>query len=214
MNWKRIPKENSVQPSTGTYSDWKGHLAKEGFHQCVYCTIKESSFGGIRNFHVEHYKPKGKADFKSLTNIFTNLFYACSICNSFKSDDFPLNPTEDLNIPSYPDPSKYDYSNFIGIDFSTMEAFGENAASNYMIYKLFLNRPQLLQLRKEYLYYNKTQEIATEAQRIIGELKENSGHYPELSQLILELTDISLRMIQLFIQYNDVIPYSRHDTQR
>lgn len=35
MNWKRIPKENSSQPSTGTYKDWKELLSVEGFHQCV-----------------------------------------------------------------------------------------------------------------------------------------------------------------------------------
>ena len=58
MNWKRVPKEKSNQPAKGTYSDWKVDLSKEGFHQCVYCTITEHSFGGIRNFHVEHFKPK------------------------------------------------------------------------------------------------------------------------------------------------------------
>lgn len=74
MNWKRIPKENSSQPSTGTYKDWKELLSVEGFHQCVYCSISEAEFGGIRNFHVEHYKPKSLPAFASLVNTYTNLF--------------------------------------------------------------------------------------------------------------------------------------------
>ena len=60
MEWFKIFKENSVQPKTGKYSDWKEIIADECKHQCVYCALSESRFGGIRNFHVEHYRPKSK----------------------------------------------------------------------------------------------------------------------------------------------------------
>ena len=60
------PKEKTQQPTKGKYSDWKEILAEEGFNQCVYCAIPDACFGGIRNFHVEHYRPKSK--FKKLEN--------------------------------------------------------------------------------------------------------------------------------------------------
>jgi len=104
MNWKRIPKENTIQPEKGKYSDWKDILADEGYNQCVYCTIHEGSFGR-RNYHVEHYKPKGLKQFKHLENIITNLFFSCCICNCFKGD-FWEDPADDHSISGFPDPSK------------------------------------------------------------------------------------------------------------
>jgi 5-methylcytosine-specific restriction endonuclease McrA len=103
MNWRRIPKEKTVQPKKGRYSDWKEILAEEGFNQCVYCAIPDACFGGIRNFHVEHYRPKSK--FEKLENDIKNLFYACAICNTFKGDDWPGEPEKDFFAPCYPDPS-------------------------------------------------------------------------------------------------------------
>jgi hypothetical protein len=72
MRWRRIPKEKYQAPQKGTYSDWKPQLAKEGFQQCVYCAVGEPAFGGFRNFHVEHYRPKKK--FAQLENDYANLF--------------------------------------------------------------------------------------------------------------------------------------------
>lgn len=115
--WKRIPKEVAIQPLQGIYSDWKPALSVEGYHQCVYCFVSETYFGGIRNFHVEHYRPKTK--FIPLTNVYSNLFYVCSICNSFKSDDWPNEPDTDYTKPFYPDPSIVDYCELFDIEENT-----------------------------------------------------------------------------------------------
>lgn len=144
--WKRIPKEVATVPTTGGYSDWKPNLSVEGFHQCVYCFVNESYFGGIRNFHVEHYRPKKK--FEALTNVYSNLFYACSICNSFKSDDWPNEPNFEYNISFYPDPSIVDYSEIFEIDMVTFYVKGKNVTTEYIVNKLFLNRKQLVIYRK------------------------------------------------------------------
>ncbi|WP_411897486.1 HNH endonuclease [Elizabethkingia occulta] len=144
--WKRIPKEVATPPTTGGYSDWKPNLSVEGFHQCVYCFVNESYFGGIRNFHVEHYRPKKK--FEALTNVYSNLFYACSICNSFKSDDWPNEPNFEYNISFYPDPSIVDYSEIFEIDMVTFYVKGKNVTTEYIVNKLFLNRKQLVIYRK------------------------------------------------------------------
>jgi 5-methylcytosine-specific restriction endonuclease McrA len=104
MNWKLITKDAKNQPVSGVYSDWKELVAQECFYQCVYCAIHEAQFGGIDHYHIDHYRPKSIAEFKHLENNIGNLFYACPICNRFKSNDWPGEP--DLNTPTYPDPSK------------------------------------------------------------------------------------------------------------
>src|SRR6266508_6339823 len=150
MIFRRIEKEKSKQPSRGTYKDddWKSQIAEECFHQCVYCSINEPRFGGIRNFHVEHYRPKSIARFKHLENDIRNLFLACSICNCFKQADWPNDPNKRLNIPCYPDPSTVDYSTIISMNVNNYKLRGEKLASRYVIERLFLNRPQLLLERR------------------------------------------------------------------
>jgi hypothetical protein len=146
MIWRRIPKENSRQPATGSYEDWKELLAEEGAFQCVYCAINESRLGGTRIFHVEHYRPKSK--FPELANIFVNLFYACPICNTFKGDDWPSEPVEDHAVVAYPDPGRVDYNDVVSIDKNTGLVEGRNSAGRYVVERLYLNRPQLILERR------------------------------------------------------------------
>ena len=146
MNWKLVVKDTKNQPATGSYSDWKEQIAEECFYQCVYCSIHESQFGGINNYHIDHFRPKSFPEFKSLENDICNLFYSCPICNRFKSDDWPAEP--DINIISYPDPSKINYSDlFVMTD--NYEIFGKYTSSKYLVIRLFLNRAQLIMERRE-----------------------------------------------------------------
>lgn len=163
MKWKKIAKDTK-QPRKGKYPDWKPLIAKEGYYQCVYCAIHESSFGGFRNFHVEHYRPKSK--FKKLLNDINNLYYACAICNTFKSDDWPAEPKKDLSNCSYPNPSMTDY-NELFMHSGTGGALTANyVASKYILEKLYLNRPQLIMERR--LYF-----ISTRLQRLVTSIKQS-----------------------------------------
>ncbi|UKB79560.1 HNH endonuclease [Chryseobacterium sp. MEBOG07] len=164
--WKRIPKEVSTCPTEGIYSDWKPNLSVEGYHQCVYCFVSETYFGGIRNFHVEHYRPKKK--FEELTNDYKNLFYACSICNSFKSEDWPNEPNAEYDIAFYPNPSVIDYSEIFEIDANSFDITGNNFTSRYLVNRLFLNRRQLIVYRKSNFVEEK---YRTEIERA-GQIKE------------------------------------------
>lgn len=215
MNWKRIPKENTQQPLSGTYKEWKSILADEGFHQCVYCSISEANFGGIRNFHVEHYKPKGNIRFSKLENVISNLFYSCAICNCFKSDDWPDDPNSELNIACYPDPSVVDYSNIFDIDVNTGLLDGKNVAARYILYKLFLNRPQLIINRREELIERKYNQITRKAHSQIellilsiqnGELESCSL----LMEIHLALKDLE----DIFHAKNLSTPYTEEQVQR
>ena len=115
MQWKKIDKTLRVQKA-GVYSDWKQQISDDCYNQCVYCSIHENPWGGIDHYHIEHFRPQSK--FEDQTNIITNLYLACPVCNRFKSDDWPNEPT-DLNILCYPDPSDYDYSELFQFDPQT-----------------------------------------------------------------------------------------------
>lgn len=151
MRWKRVPKEKASQPTTGKYSDWKPILAEEGFHQCVYCALHDATFGQ-RNFHVEHYKPKSLSKFKHLENDIKNLFYACPVCNVFKSNSWPRAPKKDHSVEAYPDPSKHDYNDLFDVAESNGEITGKFPASKFLVVRLHLNRKQLVTERR--IHYN------------------------------------------------------------
>ena len=147
MKWTIIDKNSTKRPATvSEYGKYRPELRLEAKEKCVYCAIHENSLGGSDSFHIEHYKPKSK--FSKLEKEFENLFYACAICNRFKSNDWPKEPKSDHSIPSYPDPKLVNYNNLFEVDENGV-LHGKYTASKYMIEKIVLNRPQLINERKE-----------------------------------------------------------------
>ncbi len=208
MNWKIITKDQSSQPTSGTYHDWKPRLAIEGFHQCVYCAIHESAMGGIRNFHVEHYRPKSR--FIDRENDYLNLFYACPICNTFKSDDWPNDPVGDNSVISYPNPSKVDYNTLFNVDLQKGLVEGKNVASKYLQERLFLNRPQLISERRlEILKAKVIEEIEATTVTIIN-IRDNLK-YREFTQAFFLL---NVELIKLLGKLNEIPHYQMEDVQR
>ncbi|WP_367211272.1 HNH endonuclease [Sphingobacterium sp. R2] len=213
--WKRIPKEKSIPPTIGKYSDWKPLLAVEGYHQCLYCTISESSFGGIRNFHVEHYRPKGIPRFSHLENDYSNLYYACAICNTFKSDDWPDDPDEMLTKACYPDPSKVDYALLFGVDGITGLATGKNLTGIYLSNKLYLNRAQLIIERRSRIAKKRYEElinIIIEQKKVLFNLAK-SGNKNAL--ILLENLDQKLSQVEAIFHLKDSTnPYNSNQTKK
>lgn len=209
MKWFRIAKESSPRPSFGSsYHDWKEHLLTEGKYQCVYCAININSFGGIRNFHVEHYKPKAKDKFPELINEYSNLFVACSICNCFKSDDWPNEPSTLLDNHAFPDPSKIDYSSFLEHN-SNAVVESKNITGKYIIQKLFLNRPQLILERRSY-YLNEELKRESEKLKNIGQqLKNQYNSDPSVDAML-----IMIETTILLIDGNYINPYTAEQIQR
>lgn len=149
MNWKLVLKDSKNQPAGNDYTKWKEQIATECCNQCVYCAIHESPWGGIDHYHIDHYRPKSIPKFKKYELDICNLFYACPVCNRFKSNDWPAEPDMTLSIPCYPDPSKVDYSTIFNINNTDFNVHGENVAAIYVIERLYLNRPQLIYERRE-----------------------------------------------------------------
>jgi hypothetical protein len=188
LKWKLIIKDKSKQPLSGSYPDWKEQIASECYNQCIYCAINESQFGGIDHYHIEHYRPKSKPAFKGLINDITNLFYACPICNRFKSDDWPSD-TIALDVICYPDPSVYDYSQLFTVDPTDYKLVGNYISSTYIIHRLFLNRPQLLYERREEILNMREISITHEIEML--RKNENIKNDPAvLNQILDALSDL------------------------
>ena len=208
MNWNIIDKTKTKQPEVGKYSDWKTNLAEEGANRCVYCAIKDTRLGGIRNFHVEHYKPKSL--FPDLTNIILNLFYACPICNVFKSDDWH-EPTGNLDSIYYPDPSIFDYSDLFKLqDDGTL--VGLNKSGTYIITKLGLNRNQLLIDRHFNMLLNSYEYIKEEFRQVRDQLIElnTAGSKAMLSKLVTAFDVVIDKKDQMY----EAVPYEMKDTKK
>jgi len=74
-------------PPQKKYQDYKPYLRRDFHIRCAYCLIHEAHYGGLRNYHVDHFRPKKL--FPQLTLSYPNLYYACGLCNTFKSDVWP-----------------------------------------------------------------------------------------------------------------------------
>ena len=205
MNWKIIIKDPKKQPSKGVYSDWKEQISKECFYQCVYCTIHEAQFGGINNYHIDHYKPK--SIFPKLENDICNLFYACPICNRFKSDDWPNEP--DLSLVCYPDPSKTDYAILFELD-NDFQINGKYVSSRYLILRLFLNRAQLIMERREEIKVR----IATNLMKELQQSIDGIADLEEANEAYKSLINIQNRIQELWELRKKIRPYELKDIRK
>jgi len=215
MRWIKIDKDKCTQPSTGMYSDWKPILADEAHHQCVYCAIPEARLGGIRNFHVEHYRPKSKEEFAALENVIRNLFYSCPICNTFKGDDWPCEPNVEMSIPCYLDPGMVDYNAVFHLQ-QNAEVVGVNISAKYMVEKLFLNRPHLILERRYVLAQARLSVVKGKLEEDFYKLNQSlrSHANPAATQLTLEYMNKLNEVVSLFQELSRVIPYRAEDVSR
>jgi len=205
MNWKLINKRN--QPKAGVYSDWKEQIAEECFNQCVYCSIHEAQFGGIDHYHIDHFRPK--SIFGKLENDIYNLFYACPICNRFKSDDWPGNP--DLTKVSYPDPSKTDYSQLFALK-SDFEIKGKYIASEYLVLRLFLNRAQLIMERREAIRRSQVNELIKAVSSLMEEAASEDSKFA--LKTYKEIDAIKNNLLQLEESRRKIRPYKLKDIRK
>lgn len=149
MKYTVFDKKDSILPKrVSKYGDYKPYLRREAKERCVYCAIHENPIGGSDHFHVEHYRPKSLDQFAALIKDYNNLFYACAICNRFKSNDWPNDPVSDHSVISYPDPNEIDYNTLFSYNEDGTIS-GNFVASKYLVEKVFLNRPQLINERRE-----------------------------------------------------------------
>jgi hypothetical protein len=68
------------------YRHYKPALQDEFAHLCIYCRLPDG-MKGYEAFGVEHYRPKSV--FPGLVAEYSNLFYACNVCNTWKGNYWP-----------------------------------------------------------------------------------------------------------------------------
>ncbi|WP_204345105.1 HNH endonuclease [Psychroserpens algicola] len=195
MRYTVFNKKDSIVPDTvSKYGDYKPYLRREAKEKCVYCAIHENPIGGSDHFHVEHYKPKSLEEFAGLVKDYNNLFYACAICNRFKSNDWPNEPVPDHSVISYPNPNEIDYNTLFKHNGDGTIS-GNFIASTYIVEKIFLNRPQLINERKENFI---RENYVSEANKLINLsksllTKKGSQTAAELLyEINVKITEISL----------------------
>ncbi len=146
MQWPNLVGKARIRPPGKAWHQWKQVIADHCDGRCVYCAIPEGRFGGIRNFHIEHFRPKVK--FPQLENDIQNLYLACAICNVLKCDDWPGEPVADHSRATYPDPFLTDYNSLFVISSTTHEVTSPTVAGKYLVERVLLNRAQLILERR------------------------------------------------------------------
>ncbi|WP_395375109.1 HNH endonuclease [Marinicella sp. W31] len=213
MNWTIIDKAKSNVPSSvPSYRDYKLSLRKEADAKCVYCATHENSLGGSDSFHVEHYKPKSNPRFTRLEKDYYNLFYACAICNRFKSNDWPNDPASDLSIASYPDPNATNYNDIFEVDEKGFLG-SKFIASKYMIEKMVLNRPQLINLRREEIIKERITLVKDKLKGLFDPLLA-SAESETKKRLIKDYVSTIDNLATVFLNESKISKYSPNEIKR
>jgi hypothetical protein len=200
MRWRKIDRASRIQ-NKGVYTDWKDQISKDCYEQCVYCSINEGPWGGIDHYHIDHFKPQSK--FEHLTHVITNLYHCCPICNKFKLDDWP-NDCDNLDVVCYPDPSDHNYCDIFEISPSNYNIKGKYVAAEYVVNRLYLNRPQLVYERREYFLTTRAMELITEAKSVLEVAIDNDSVN---KKDLLNLSAVMLKMNQHLLIRNEIPPY-------
>ncbi len=119
----------------------KRALKDECNRKCMYC---ESPVDHVAHEHIEHIKPKAKSKYPELTFEWTNLGLACPICNENKGD------TYDEDLP-FINPYEEEPSDFLIAYGTFVYPLPGNRRGKVTVGKIKLNRPELLERRKERL---------------------------------------------------------------
>jgi hypothetical protein len=134
---------NEHPPLLRKYQLYKPYLRKDFLFRCAYCLIHEAHYGGLRNFHVDHFRPKNRPEFYHLSLFYLNLYYACSLCNTFKGAWWP----SDADFAAgrrFIDPCKEDaYEKHFELNQSDGTLRALTAAGEYTLEHIWLNREQL-----------------------------------------------------------------------
>jgi HNH endonuclease len=123
------------------YQTYKTYLKQEFDEKCIYCLtpdiLKEESFC------VEHYKPKSR--FKSLETDYSNLYYACLKCNSYKGEFWPTEKAYKLG--SYL-PNPCDDIMFEHLRYKEVEVVPHSVTGKFAEELLHLNDEKLTKYRR------------------------------------------------------------------
>lgn len=183
VRWK-APKRSTPKIETH-YRKFKPVLQQDFHCSCGYCGIHHVFFGSGSGFHIDHFAPK--SIFEEQEHIYTNLVYACPVCNIAKSNHWVGSSSDEcvLNGEGFIDPCDISYDDFFYRDLSGKIRYQENnSVAKYMHKKMkfSLKRHEIFWLAE---YLLKLVTILDEKSRDLG---ERHPLYADLKSLYDEST--------------------------
>lgn len=141
-------------PQQKRYQDYKPYLRRDFHTRCAYCLIHEAHYGGLRNYHVDHFRPKTRYPRLALT--YSNLYYACGLCNIFKGETWP-SPAQRRAGFRFGDPCQENiYEKHFQVDERDGSLRALTNAGRYMKEHLRLDRRQLKKYRQMQIQARRT----------------------------------------------------------
>lgn len=210
MRWQKVDRTLRVQPKAGDYNDWKDQVASECGNRCVYCAVSEGRFGGRRNYHVDHFRPKSK--FADLRKTIHNLYLSCCVCNCFKSDHWPAEPTNDHSVEAFIDPSDFDYNELFAVSATTYEVASKCVAGAYVVEQLFLNRPHLISERRLAILLEEMAARQDAFDEVIEQLFDSDA--TDARALLQEVLATTKELRSVIKKLVEAVPYRSEDLKR
>ena len=146
MNPFRYPEAQHIRTQApdlfSDYRQYKPFLRIEFGKRCVYCLLPDG-LKGPEAFGVDHYRPVSR--FPGSACEYSNLFYACNVCNWRKGDFWPdtWQWTEGHFIPN---PCDHQMSRHLRFERARVEP--RTPAGRFTVEALALNDPEDVQYRE------------------------------------------------------------------
>jgi len=172
------------------YHSFKPHLRLEFEQKCVYCRRPDSVHpNDVQGFAVEHHRPKRR--FPERECDYTNLFYACASCNSYKGEYWP----EDEGEPFFPNPCDHVMVEHVCFVDGHVDARSVHGA--FMVEALQLDDDDLVGWRRAHIFMIRVleQEVAN-LQRLGKKLRKRVAQSGGTIDASDELTAIDDQVAQ------------------
>lgn len=141
MNFRNKAPSRTCTKRYANYRSYKPYLANDFFNKCGYTNCSDFWFGGVNNFHIDHFIPWKQYPLRpNLETDYQNLVYCCSYVNILKSNDTGI----------YLDPCDEDYNyHFQRDDIGTIIPITPAAIYMYKKMKLYLSRYRIIWMLDE-----------------------------------------------------------------
>lgn len=139
-------------PEFKAYQSFKPYLRREFSRTCVFCRAHDG-VEGDQQFAVEHYLPKEQHP--ALAADYSNLFYACARCNSFKGN-WPYLRRGKAWVPIkgflIPNPCKHVMAQHLWMDGGSLEVAAKSKDGEFTLDTLHLNERAAVRRKARALY--------------------------------------------------------------
>lgn len=164
----------NCQKTFVSYRSYKKYLAADFNGRCGYTDCQDKWFGGISNFHIDHFVPHTLDP--SLKTNYSNLVYACSYVNILKSNDDPKNYLD----PCLNDYNQHFFRNRTGTIFPNPQS--PQAVYMHKKLKLGLARYQVIWLLEKF------DDALEQLEKLVDQLPEGSDQEVKIKDLYFELS--------------------------